>query len=295
MVHTFEDDFYEKHRTEAIAMERLTFSPHVIDVYAFCGQSILSELADGTSLGKLSDKSSRFERLKIALDVAEGLADVHGIDGIDNTTLVHFDINPGNVISIHGTLKLNDFNVAKLLKWNTKTKSTCGFPHHFPNPQWRSPEEALEMDNLTEKVDVYSMGNIFYRLIAGKSPWGKLDNNPTKDEINAMVKSGKIPHLPAKVTDTTDPCIIAIREAMLGCFRFDPSKRPSARSIAKGLRKAYEEILRDYKLEKHEVGHHKPGPHNKHTQKVRRVQSKSDNTRAQKSRRIQNKKNIKRL
>ena len=97
MVHTFEDDFYEKHRTEAIAMERLTFSPHVIDVYAFCGQSILSELADGTSLGKLSDKSSRFERLKIALDVAEGLADVHGIDGIDNTTLVHFDINPGNV------------------------------------------------------------------------------------------------------------------------------------------------------------------------------------------------------
>lgn len=246
MVHTFEDDFYDKHRIEAIAMEKLTSSSHVIDVYSFCGQSLMSELADGRSLGKLSDKSSLLERLQIAIDVAEGLADVHGIDGKDNATVMHFDINPGNVISINNTLKLNDFNVAQLRKWNVKTQKPCGVPSKFPNPQWRSPEEALGLTNLTEKIDVYSMGHIFYRLICGKSPWGKLDGNPTKQEIHAKVKEGRYPFFPSKVTDTKDPIIIAIREAMLLCYTFDPEQRPSARAIAKGLRKSYDKILQSY-------------------------------------------------
>ena len=249
MVHTFEDDFYDKHRIEAIAMEKLTSSPHVIDVYGFCGQSIMSELADGRTLGKLSDKSSRIERLKIAIDVAEGIADVHEIDGKDNATIVHFDINPGNVIVIHNTLKLNDFNVAHLRKWNLKLEEPCGFSPKFPNPQWRSPEEALGMTNLTEKIDVYSMGNIFYRLICGKSPWGKLDGNPTKEEIHAKVKAGEHPHFPSKVTEAKDPTIIAIREAMLLCYTFDPVKRPSARVIANGLRNAYDEIKQSFRIE----------------------------------------------
>lgn len=35
-----------------------------------------------------------------------GLADVHGIDGDGNTTFVHLDVNPANIVSIGGTLKL---------------------------------------------------------------------------------------------------------------------------------------------------------------------------------------------
>ena len=36
----------ELHRRDAVAMERLTSSPHVVDVYAFCGQSVLTEFAE---------------------------------------------------------------------------------------------------------------------------------------------------------------------------------------------------------------------------------------------------------
>lgn len=164
MVHTFEENFYEKHRIDALGMERLTSSPHVINIYGYCGQTVFNELADGRSLGKLADKSTYLERLDIAIDVAEGIAAVHGIDGEDEyASLVHFDINPGNVISIGGTLKLNDFNISVWRKWNSKTQKPCTFPPIFPNPQWRSPEEAKKTLYLDEKVDVFSMGHIFFR------------------------------------------------------------------------------------------------------------------------------------
>jgi hypothetical protein len=90
-------------------MERLTSSPHVINVFGFCGHSALSEYADGPSVGELADKSKRkvLARLKIASDIAHGVADVHGIDGDGNATFVHLDVNPANVVSIDGTLKLN--------------------------------------------------------------------------------------------------------------------------------------------------------------------------------------------
>jgi len=244
MVHTYEDNFYEKHRIDALAMERLTSSPNVIDIYGYCGQTVFNELADGLSLGKLADRSSYWERLNIAIDVAEGIAAVHEVGGKDYATLVHFDINPGNVISIGGTLKLNDFNISVLRKWNTKTQKPCTFPPMFPNPQWRSPEEAKKSDYLDEKIDIYSMGNIFFRLICGKSPWGKLDDNPTKEQIHESIVQGKLPHIPSKVTKTDNPIVIAIREAMMKAYTNDPEKRPSARSIANGLLKARELILK---------------------------------------------------
>lgn len=120
-------------------MERLTSSPHVINLFGFCGHSVLTEYADGSRVGELADKSKKkaLTRLKIARDIAQGLADVHGIDGDGNATFVHLDVNPANVVSIGGTLKLNDFNIGIIRRWNTTSNTPCGFPAQYPNPQVR--------------------------------------------------------------------------------------------------------------------------------------------------------------
>lgn len=135
--HNFEDAHFEHDRIDAVAMERLTSSPHVIDVFGFCGHSVLTEYADGSRLGELADKTKKkpLERLKIARDIALGLADVHGIDGDGNATFVHLDVNPANVVSVGGTLKLNDFNIGIIRRWNTTSDTPCGFPAQYPNPQ----------------------------------------------------------------------------------------------------------------------------------------------------------------
>lgn len=123
-------------------MERLTSSPHVINAFGFCGHSVLTEFADGSRVGELADKSKKkpLARLKIASDIAHGLADVHGIDGNEdgnNATFVHLDVNPANVVSIGGTLKLNDFNIGIIRRWNVTSNKPCGFPAQYPNPQVR--------------------------------------------------------------------------------------------------------------------------------------------------------------
>ena len=244
--HRFEEAHFEHDRIDAVAMERLTASPHVINVFGFCGHSVMTEYADGKRLGELADKSRRtpLARLKIARDIATGLADVHGIDGDGNATFVHLDINPANVVSIDGTLKLNDFNIGIVRRWNTTSNTPCGFPAQYPNPQWRSPEEARDEQNLTEKVDIFSMGHIFFRLICGHEPWNKLEpgGKPSKAEVSEKVKKGVLPTIPVEVIESTDPEVTAIREAMFRCYTFDPLDRPSAREIARTLQAALDKL-----------------------------------------------------
>lgn len=227
-------------------MERLTSSRHVINIYGFCGHSVISEYADGPRLGTLADKSKKtpLKRLEIARDIATGLADVHGIDGDDQPSFVHLDINPANVVVVGKTLKLNDFNIGIPLKKNKKTGKTCGFPAQYPNPQWRSPEESREQDDLTEKVDVFSLGHIFFRLICGHEPWNKLEpgGRPEKEEVLEKVKKGTLPFVPEEILKSEDREIQIIRDAMLKCYTADPEERPSARAIASELQSAYKKL-----------------------------------------------------
>lgn len=247
--HNFEDNFEEHDRIDAAAMERLTASPHVIDIYGFCGHAVITEFADGPRLGTLADKSKKtpLKRLEIARDIASGLADVHGIDGDEQPSFVHLDINPANVVAVGDTLKLNDFNIGILLKKNKKTGDTCGFPAQFSNPQWRSPEEARNEQDLTEKVDVFSMGHIFFRLICGHEPWNKLEpgGRPASTELTSKVQEGVLPFIPEDVMLSEDPEVVVIRETMLDCYTADAKERPSARTIANRLDNALKELAAD--------------------------------------------------
>jgi len=238
--HRFEDKYFEHNRVDAVAMERLTSSKHVMDVYSYCGNSVFMEFAGGQKFSALADKARGAAKIRLARDIAEGIADVHSIDGDKYASLTHFDINLSNIGVVNDAIKLNDFNIAVLRKWNTTSDQPCGFPSRYPNPQWRSPEEARDSQLLTEKVDVYSMGNIFFRLICRHEPWNTYEKGgkPPKEEMNAKVQAGILPQIPTFILESTDFATVAIREAMLAAYTTDPNERPSARSIANDLNRA---------------------------------------------------------
>ena len=135
--HNFEEAHFEHDRVDALAMERLTASRHVINIYGFCGHTVITEFADGPRLGTLADKVKKqpLKRLKIARDIASGLADIHGIDGDGNATFIHFDVNPANVVVIGNELKFNDFNIGIPLRWNQTSNERCNVSAKYPNPQ----------------------------------------------------------------------------------------------------------------------------------------------------------------
>lgn len=95
----FSAEFFELHRRDAVAMERLTFSPYVMNIYGYCGQSALNELADFNVGGmtRLEELSRRLRsqphtphlymtKLQLAYQVAMALYHVHELPNQLSTT-----------------------------------------------------------------------------------------------------------------------------------------------------------------------------------------------------------------
>jgi serine/threonine protein kinase len=196
---------YEHNRVDALVSERLTASPHVIDIYGFCGNAVLNEMAF-SSMGKIAKHSNLTftAMLEYVTQAAQGIADVQSIDyfhhrssdsgsshsSITNTdqcnsTVVHNDMGPSNfLVAKNGRVKLSDFNLSILQYWNTTSSLSaagakydnsnntqhqqCGFRHaHKCGVQgaMASPESCLERDSLTEKIDVYGLGSIIFFIL----------------------------------------------------------------------------------------------------------------------------------
>jgi Protein kinase domain len=261
--HNFEEKYYEDSRVDALAMERLTSSPYIVNLYASCGLTVVQEycdkdLAQVVDGGRLNSK----DKLIIARQIAKGVSDIHSIkgDAADNITramLVHNDINLANLMFTSDKRPvLNDFNIAVLLMKNNMTGETCPFYSNFPNPQWKAPEEQV-LDGearshppiVNEKIDVYAMGNIFYRIAVGAAVWKRpeaerlyADEKPVVARLKKY--NGTLPSLPNIISfkARSDPALAALLQAMRLCYKFNPKLRPTATEVVQFLDEAIESI-----------------------------------------------------
>lgn len=239
----------EKERKDGVAMERLTSSPHIPDIFGYCIGSGLFELSTGGDLlshirdEKWRAKTTQKDKLTIAVQVAAALADVHALD------IAHTDIAAKQYILIDGMYKLNDFNRARMLEWNKKKNETCTF-YNGKNPGVsRSPEE-YKYKQLTNMIDVYSMGNIFYSLLMEM----KVFTGVKSKTAQKMVMRGDRPKLNSTLTESTDPITVALIRAMRMCQEQKPKDRATAKEVHKFLISEAEKLGLNQKLRTAEVG-----------------------------------------
>lgn len=246
-------EYYELHRRDAVAMERLTASPYVMDIYGYCGNSAMTELAFGTKgidnlyrlAVSLKDNFTPYvlmTKLQIAAMIAMGLSHVHNVPSEvgsmeQKATIVHYDFNPRNIIvSSNGTPKINDFNCAEFLSWNAKSHDSCGFQARFHEPWWRAPEEMIQYNHtVNEKVDVYSLGNTLFVLLTGLEPRGKEHKQRRYNNVSISVANGEIPTFPKAYAESTDLVVSAIRDAIIQCWEPDPNRRVPSHQVAQSL------------------------------------------------------------
>ncbi|KAL3910164.1 MAG: hypothetical protein SGILL_007802, partial [Bacillariaceae sp.] len=286
MEREFLDEYFDLHRRDAVAMERLTFSPFVMDVYGYCGQSALNEIADGVANGRLTsleqvnramrgkenDPGAMRIKLQLATSIAIGLAHVHNVyiggepghtrrystknllysddsksstTGFGNSlaTMSHYDFNPRNIqMMSSGKAKLNDFNIAEFLTYNTTTDQPCGFRSRLHEPWWRAPEE-MDMSHtamVTEKVDVYALGNVLFHILTTHAPRGKMKKE-RMDEVRSLVRNGTRPAMLEPYVSgeiRKNRITKAFVKAMDLCYEADPSNRGTSIQVARVLHKA---------------------------------------------------------
>jgi serine/threonine protein kinase/tetratricopeptide (TPR) repeat protein len=106
-------------------------------------------------------------RLKLFIDICAAVQYAH------QNLIIHRDLKPANIlVTEDGTAKLLDFGIAKLL--NTGPMAPMAeltrMNDRLLTPEYASPEQIIGR-TVTTASDIYSLGIVLYRLLAGLRPY----------------------------------------------------------------------------------------------------------------------------
>jgi serine/threonine protein kinase len=235
--HDIDAHNFDRHRRDGLVMERLTGSPHVIDPYGFCGNSVLTEFLPKTldKVAKGLDPSlvkytlTRLDRLQLALGAARGLAALHEIPG---GPIIHVDLGARQfLVGEDGNVKINDFNRCRFMGYYKSTKQPCDFRIQIAPGTDRAPEEYRELPSQNEKLDLFSFGNVLYIILTGREPWPYYYWGYAEPIIQRLIVWGIKPSLPQRVR-RSDP---ELSELMYLLYALNPEDRPTAADVVRSI------------------------------------------------------------
>ena len=160
-----EPDFRRRFQREAQSAAALNH-PNIVTIYDFGEEDGLvymaMELLEGHDLRDLMRSRGLLLRDKLSImeQLCDGLAFAHA------RGIVHRDLKPGNVhVQPNGQVKILDFGLARLGDSDmTRTGTVMG------TPSYMSPEQ-VRGQRADTRSDVFSLGAIFYELLANHRPF----------------------------------------------------------------------------------------------------------------------------
>jgi len=187
---------------EAETAARLSH-PNIVTLFdvghATQGPYLVMELLRGSTLGRRLDRRPMPlpEALRIAVDVARGLAHAH-LQGV-----IHRDLTPGNVFLCEdGQVKVLDLGLAH------------GFGHRKIDggtPAYMAPEQRRGAPE-DERTDVFALGVILFVMLTGKLPFPGEGRNSFPD--SGAAPRPQVPQAPA------------LAELVAQMLSIDPVQRP---------------------------------------------------------------------
>lgn len=221
------------------------------------------ELVVGRAITQYCDeeKLTLPQRLRLFMKVCDAVQHAH------QKGVIHRDLKPSNVLVAPDDQgepqpKIIDFGIAKAMAEGSDwEKHVTQVAQLIGTPAYMSPEQASGVPGLDTRSDVYSLGVIFYELIAGRLPFDdrrlrrggveELRRQIREEEARrpSMVVQNLDAGLAAKIAvdrQTTSPRLIAALKGELDwvalrCLEKDPARRyATAHDLAEDIRRYLE-------------------------------------------------------
>lgn len=181
---------------------------------------IAMELLDGDTLAARLRQGARLPAtvaIRIGQQIAAALGAAH------QANVVHRDLKPQNVMLVGDgeVVKVLDFGIAKILDAAalggndglTKTGSIIGTPIYM------SPEQCKNAAGIDHRSDIYSLGCVLYRMLAGRPPF----SSGSAGEVIGM-------HLyvdPQPIAEVASDVPSDVAALIMRCLAKQPDDRPS--------------------------------------------------------------------
>jgi serine/threonine-protein kinase len=162
-----ERQFRARFEREAKTIAALEHSA-IVPVYDFGEEDglpylVMRYMPGGSLVDKLAQKQFDLDE---AITIIKRLAPA--LDHAHRKGVVHRDLKPGNILfDEYGDAYLSDFGIAKLSQATTALTGSM----IVGTPAYMSPEQALAKYELDGRSDVYSLGVVFFVMLAGKCPY----------------------------------------------------------------------------------------------------------------------------
>jgi serine/threonine protein kinase/Tol biopolymer transport system component len=172
---TRDEERLRRFEQEACAASTLNH-PNILTIYEV-GESdgtrfIVTEYVDGETLRRrmASAQITINEALDIAMQIASALAAAH------DAGVVHRDIKPENIMLRYDQgVKVLDFGLAKLTEQAAQpqsrpsVKTSAGLI--MGTVAYMSPEQTQDSEQVDHRTDIWSLGVVFYEMVAGHRPF----------------------------------------------------------------------------------------------------------------------------
>jgi WD40 repeat protein len=219
----------EAFKQEAVIWAQVSGHPNVLPIIEadiYDGQVVIvSEYAPGGSLqGWLQKHGGRAPSIEAAVEMTTEI--LEGLEYLHEQRIIHRDLKPDNILLQRETPRLADFGIARVFKTDSHSKNLSGtFAYMAP--------EAFD-GKRNEQTDVWSVGVILYRMLAGHLPY----DQPEIVSLVGAILSHDPPPLPDSVPESLNR---VVRRAL----KRNPADRyQSAAEMRQDLRAVSHELWR---------------------------------------------------
>uniref|UniRef100_A0A674NK62 non-specific serine/threonine protein kinase n=1 Tax=Takifugu rubripes TaxID=31033 RepID=A0A674NK62_TAKRU len=192
---------YHKHACREYRIHKELDHPRIVKLYdyfsldtdSFC---TVMEYCEGNDLDfylKQHKLMSEKEARSIVMQIVNALKYLNEI----KPPIIHYDLKPGNILLVNGTacgeIKITDFGLSKIMDDDNYGVDGMDLTSQGAGTYWYLPPECFvvgkEPPKISNKVDVWSVGIIFFQCLYGRKPFGHNQSQQDILQENTILKA----------------------------------------------------------------------------------------------------------